>query len=586
MCGFIGIWEQRQPVNVNNAIEMLSTLQHRGKDNQSYIVLNHQRIFLGHQRLSLIDLSERANQPMSNEDATIWLIYNGEIYNFLELRKELEQKHIFKTNSDSEVIIHGYEEWGEGVFTKLKGMFSLLIYDSIKNEMIVGRDRIGIKPLYYALFNGTFVVASEIKAILKHVHFSKQLNMHAYASYFTYRYVPSPQTIFNNVYKIEPANYIKVNASFNVEKHTYWTIPLDNKKYKQEEVFESVDSLLRQSIKRHLISDVPVGIFFSGGIDSTTVAYYTKLSNYEPKSFTIGFKNWSKSEHFVAKKIAQCLHLDYHEKILDTSSLDNIKQSVINYDEPIADISIVPTYEVSAFASRHVKAVLSGEGGDELFAGYNWHKSLMRFLYYYQFKQSLNSKALIHFYALSMAMGLFDKAELKHLIPQHLHSYIPEDEFYFYQKYFIKGIHPLKAVQILDLKTFLAELVLTKVDRASMAHTLEVRVPLLDYDLVEYMLSLHPGVYFQKNNPKILLFNILKNQLPEKLLNRPKQGFVGPDDMYAHLDFYVKYLDHSLLVKNNLLNKKAIDNYFEKKDFWRLWKIVVIENWARHWLFE
>lgn len=586
MCGFIGIWEQRQPVNVNNAIEMLSTLQHRGKDNQSYVVLNHQRIFLGHQRLSLIDLSERAKQPMSNEDDTIWLIYNGEIYNFLELRKELEQKHNFKTNSDSEVIIHGYEEWGEGVFTKLKGMFSLLIYDSIKNEMIVGRDRIGIKPLYYALFNGTFVVASEIKAILKHVHFSKQLNMHAYVSYFTYRYVPSPQTIFNNVYKIEPANYIKVNASFNIEKHTYWTIPLDNKKYKQEEVFETIDSLLRQSIKRHLISDVPVGIFFSGGIDSTTVAYYTKLSNYEPQSFTIGFKNWSKSEHFVAKKIAQCLHLDYHEKILDTSSLDNIEQSVFNYDEPIADISIVPTYEVSAFASKHVKAVLSGEGGDELFAGYNWHKSLMRFLCYYQFKQSLNSKALIHFYALSMAMGLFDKAELKLLIPQHLHLYIPEDEFYFYQKHFIKGIHPLKAVQILDLKTFLAELVLTKVDRASMAHTLEVRVPLLDYDLVEYMLSLHPDVYFKKNKPKILLFNILKNRLPEKLLIRPKQGFVGPDDMYAHLDFYVKYLDHSLLVKNNLLNKKAIDKYLEKKDFWRLWKIVVIENWAKHWLFD
>jgi len=585
MCGILGIKSTQKFIERTTANSMLLTMQHRGKDNQAIQLLNNQTAAIGHTRLSLIDLSLLGNQPMCNENQTIWLSFNGEIYNFKELKTQLEQVgHLFKSSSDAEVIIHGYEEWGISVLQQLNGMFAFILYDENKQNFFCARDRIGIKPLYYTQFDSYFIVASEIKALIKHPEFKKEINFESFAEYFTYRYIPSPNTIYKNVYKLPPASYLIADKNNRIEIHEYWQLIPNEKKYNGNIDIE-VYQRLKLSVKQHLQSDVPVGIFLSSGLDSSTIAMLTRENNYNPYAFTIGFDNWEKSEHKQALIIAQQLNIqEYHEKILPNNTIENIYQSVYHYDEPIADISIVPTYEISRFAATKVRTVLSGEGGDELFAGYHWHKTYMSHLWLYKSLSFFKTDSLVEYYAQAMAMGLFNRSELKKLLPLSLYKYIHDDVFYFYRKHYIKDIHPLKALQYLDLKTFLAELVLTKVDRASMAHTLEVRVPFLDKSLVEFMFSLHPQHYFHKQQQKFLLQKILKSKIPQNILNKPKQGFVGPDSFYGQHIYYIQNLKKSNLAKNGLLRQETIDHYIQNGEIWKLWKILIMENWFNYWI--
>lgn len=587
MCGILAIVSPKRKLEKNEAHKMLSVLSHRGKDNQTVILRQDGNIGLGHVRLSLIDLSEQANQPMCNEDALIWLTFNGEIYNFIELRNELiKLGHVFKSLCDAEVIIHGYEQWGVEVLQRLNGMFAFALFDEIKHSLFIARDRIGIKPLYFSFFKQNLIVASEIKSILQHPDFIKEINETSLCEYFTYRYVPSPNTIFKNVSKLPPAYYLMVDTqTLEHDVHEYWTLSLDDKPFSSN-LDEEVDKKLNKSVAMHLQSDVPVGIFLSSGIDSTTIAYLTKKNNYNPKAFTIGFENWGKSEHIRAREIAKQLEIVYEEKILTADSLKNIFESVYHYDEPIADISIVPTFEISRFASSRVRTVLSGEGGDELFAGYTWHKKWMRHLFLNRISVSLNNNYLVNYYAQSMAMGMFDKNELRELLPNEKWAFIPEDVFHFYRKHYKKGIDPLKALQYLDLKTFLAELVLTKVDRASMAHTLEVRVPFLNHELVEFMFSLPRNQVFKKGEQKYLLQNLLKSKIEKSILQQPKQGFVGPDKFYEQKLFYSEKLKKSKLAQHGYLKQTTINKYLATNDFWRLWKILILENWFCYWFLE
>lgn len=592
MCGITGWWSKNSPVNRELFDRMRDTLSHRGPDGFGSYFSENYNLALGHRRLSFLDLGESGKQPICNEDQTIWLTINGEIYNYIELREILISKnHIFKSNTDSEVVIHAYEEWGIDMIKKLEGMFAFGLWDEKNQKLILARDKFGIKPLYYYLDSEQLIFASEIKAIIENTDIKREIDFTSLSEYFIYRYIPSPKTIFKNIYKVEPAHFLEISNDLDIKKTEYFKLEIHNQIEKQKTSIKEIDKILKKSVEIHIRSEVPVGSFLSGGYDSTAIVKY--FSEFEKgfNTFSIGFNDWDGSEHHFAKIVANKFGTSHHSEILDSSSLDILDDLMYFYDEPIADISIIPTYQVSKLASKHNKAVLSGEGADELFAGYTWHRN---YLWNITKKQIKDSKKWgwelpvnnfdVDSYSKAMAMGNFDTDELKQLLSPELHKYIPEDTKSFYRKHFDENIPRPKRFQILDIKCFMGELVLTKVDRASMANSLEVRVPFLHSDICNKMLGLDPSVYFDKKKQKIILRRILKGTVPSVILKRKKQGFTGPDKYYMDFEWYRKNLENSELVKAGIINNQAIDLYLENQDHWRLWKIAVLEKWYQKWM--
>ena len=592
MCGITGWWSKSSPVDRELFDQMRDTLTHRGPDGFGSYFSEKNNIALGHRRLSFLDLSETGVQPICNEDQTIWITINGEIYNYIELREILKSKnHIFKSETDSEVVLHAYEEWGTDMINMLEGMFSFGLWDEKNEKLILARDKFGIKPLYYFIDNQQIIFASEIKAILKNPEIEREINFESLSEYFIYRYIPSPKTIFKNIFKIEPAHFIEISSDLKINNVEYFSLETGNEESKQKSIVKEIDQLLRKSVGIHIRSDVPVGSFLSGGYDSTAMLKY--FSEFEKgfNTFSIGFEDWDKSEHQYAEIVAKKFKTSHHSEVLDSTSLDILNDLMYFYDEPIADISIIPTYQVSKMASKYNKAVLSGEGADELFAGYTWHREYLWHVTKSQIKDSKKwgwelpvNNFDVDCYAKAMAMGNFDNEELKKLLNPEIHSFIPADTNSFYRKYFDKNIPSPKRFQIMDIKCFMGELVLTKVDRASMANSLEVRVPFLNSEICNKMLSLKPSVYFDKKKQKIILRRILKRAVPSEILKRKKQGFTGPDKYYMDFDWYRKNLENSQLVSAGIINKEAIENYLENKDHWRLWKIAVLEKWFQKWM--
>ncbi|MEI6852207.1 MAG: asparagine synthase (glutamine-hydrolyzing) [Bacteroidota bacterium] len=555
MCGIIGIWDFKDKINRDEFSFLRDLLAHRGPDGAGLYFSENGNIALGHRRLSLIDLSETGTQPMCNEDRTIWLTANGEIYNYKELRKELiSLGHVFTSSGDSEVIIHGYEEWGSNLPGKLKGMFAFCIYDENTHQFFMARDRFGIKPFYYYHKKDVFIFASELKSIVSYHDFTKEIDTVSVCNYLTYRYVPSPQTIWKDTYKLPPAHYLIIKADQTTEITEYWKLEANNQHYNEKYLVEKTDEMLNKSVQEHLESDVSMGSFLSGGYDSSALVYYMNRLHYPTQTFSIGFKNWEKSEHKYAERVSSQFGTEHTSQILDDASLDIIDQLVSYYDEPLADISIVPTYFVSRLASNKVKAVVSGEGSDEIFAGYTWHQNhgAKTTLWERLFRlknsfQGIELFSLLH-YANAMAMGLYDKKNLRKTMGNDFQKDIPDDPFWFYGRHFTPEIGKIKSFQYLDIKTFMGELVLTKIDRASMANSLEVRVPFLDHELVEFLFSLPEKDYVKKNTQKFLLYENIKNVLPKEILHRKKQGFVGPDSYYMNMEWYQKNLKGSRLV--------------------------------------
>jgi asparagine synthase (glutamine-hydrolysing) len=592
MCGIIGWWNKEQSICEDLFNRMRDTLLHRGPDGYGTYINSNGNFALGHRRLSFLDLSEAGSQPISNEDGSIWLSINGEIYNYKELRAVLEQQqHVFKSETDSEILIHAYEEWGMAMISRLEGMFAFGLWDDKNQKLILARDRFGIKPLYYYIDNKQIIFASEIKAIIENPDIERIIDYQSMADYFVYRFVPSPKTIFKNIFKLEPANYIEISEDFTISKTQYFELNTDNKTISKKALLRQVDEILRESVKIHIRSDVPVGSFLSGGYDSSLLVKY--FSEFEKgfNTFSIGFKNWDKSEHRFAELVADKFGTNHYSEIIDNTSLDLLQDLVYFYDEPIADISIIPTFQVSKLASKHNKTVLSGEGADELFAGYTWHRNYLWHISKAQIKDAkkwgwelpLNNFD-IESYTKAMAMGQFDSNGLKFLFNKDLHCFINDNTQYFYQKFFNSDLSKPKRFQILDIKSFMGELVLTKIDRASMANSLEVRVPFLSSKLSKLMLSLNPSMYFDNKIQKPILRRLLKKHLPSKIINRPKQGFTGPDSYYMDFNWYKKIFEVSELVNSGIINKQAIEKYMNDKDHWKLWKIAVMEIWFRKWM--
>ncbi len=594
MCGITGWWSKSKKIDIGLFNSMRDTLTHRGPDGFGTYYSENNNIALGHRRLAFIDLSDNAAQPICNEDGTILLSLNGEIYNYTEIKQKLpENKHHFKSQSDSEVLLHAYEEWGTDMIPMLEGMFAFALWDENKNLLILARDRFGIKPLYYYKDENQIIFASEIKAIISNPDIKREIDYSALCDFLKYRYVPSPKSIFKNIYKIEPATYLEINNNFNCKKTEYFKFNISNRDFRFKDLVKEVERILSDSVKIHIRSDVPIGSFLSGGYDSTAMVHFYKKHCKNFNTFSIGFKDWENSEDQYAKIISEIYETNHFKQILNETSFDVLEKLMYYYDEPIADISIIPTYFVSQLARKENKAVLSGEGADELFAGYTWHR---KYLWHISRKQIRDAKKWgwelpvnyfdIESYSKAMAMGEFNADEMKQLLTPALHQYIPENTNYFYEKFFNEDIPAPKRFQILDIKGFMGELVLTKVDRASMANSLEVRVPFLNTKLCNLMLSLSPNVYFDEKIQKPVIRKILKKKVPRKILNRKKQGFTGPDQYYMNFEKYRKILNDSTLIRNNIINKEPVENYFQNKDHWRLWKISVLELWYKTWISQ
>lgn len=583
MCGIAGIIDDRNKVEPEHILDMTNAIRHRGPDDGGVWISLKSNVGLGHRRLSFLDLSENGKQPLANEDGTLLITFNGEIYNFRLLKDELLQLgHKFKSNTDTEVLVHAYEEWGEKMLNKLVGMWAFAIWNEKEQTLFAARDRFGIKPFYYGLQNGKFVFASEIKAIAALPEFKRTLNFTAFADYFNYRYIPSPNTIWNEVQKLPPAHYL-VLKNGEVTITEYWKLESKNNNVKHEQLVEEINDILFDSVKLHAVSDVPIGAFLSGGYDSSAIVYYLHKMKYPLQTFSIGFKEWQNSEHYFAELVAQKFRSKHTSFIVDNVHLDTLEHLAWVYDEPLADISTLPTYMVSSTAAKHVKAVMSGEGSDEIFAGYNWQRDFKPQTLWQRLTQNSNS-SIVDYYANAMAMGRFNFSEQQKMLTPELQKHMSKNSDYFYAKHFDSKLSPLKAIQQMDIKCFMGELVLTKIDRASMANSLEVRVPFLNHKLFEKIFSLKESLYHKPNQTKSLLYEQIKNVLPAEILERKKQGFVGPDKYYMNIDWYRSELTESRLVKDGLISRDYIDNLLQKDYDWRLWKIVVMEKWYKKWI--
>src|SRR3989339_701166 len=500
--------------------EMTNTLYHRGPDDKGFLLDG--KVGLGHRRLSIIDLSHSGHQPMSNEDGSIQIVLNGEIYNYLDLKKQLKNKHQFVSQTDTEIIIHLYEEVGERVFQYLSGMFALAIYDKNKQKLILARDRMGKKPLYWAKFEDTLMFSSELKSLIKHPKFKKELNLEALNKYLRYEYVPTPHSIFKNVYKLEPGHYLEYDGQ-NIKKVKFWDVSFQATDLSFDQAVSKLDEKINQATKIRLVSDVPLGVFLSGGIDSSLVTYYAQKNSLQKiKTFSIGFKEKSFDESDYAKQVADYLGTDHQQAILSAQdSLEFIPQIADLLDEPMADPSIVPTYLLSKFTKQQVTVALGGDGGDELFLGYDTFVA-QRYADIYDkapmFLRKLIAKATSglpssfsnisldfkikkftqdfegnRMYRHHRWLGSFDYNQKANLFTEDIWRNLKNnnefDDLDNYLKIFKENNYYKKLIYFY-FKTYLLDDILVKIDRASMFNALEVRAPLLDYNVVDFANSL------------------------------------------------------------------------------------------------
>jgi asparagine synthase (glutamine-hydrolysing) len=567
MCGIAGIWNYKSGAAADRErlTEITRLIAHRGPDGEGYYWGPGPG--LGHRRLSIIDL-EGGHQPMCNEDGTVWIVFNGEIYNFPELRHEVEQRgHTLRTRSDTEAIIHLYEDYGENCFAKLRGMFALALWDQRKQKLVLARDRIGIKPLFYGLGKEGIVFGSELKCIRDSDQVRLDIDLTAIADLFTYFYIPGPKTIYRDAYSLEPGHCLTVTRD-GIRKKQYWdltegTLELASEQEYEEQLLE----LLRESVKGHLLSDVPVGAFLSGGVDSgAVVALMSEQVQDRVVTCSMGFDEEEYNELPQAQRVADRFGTDHKQQVVTPEPAKILERLVHFYDQPFPDHSAIPTYYVSQLARTRVKVVLSGDGGDENFCGYSRYVRQKRLedirlrvpsaLHDPLFgpfhstcgdRQSNSLPARLQRVMHQIAIGpreaylhgitITDSAMRARLfsndLKRELAGYDPLDVFRsIYDR--APSSDSLTKIFYLDLKTYLVDDILTKVDRASMANSLEVRVPLLDHRVVEFAYSLPLRMKLREGRRKYLLKKVLAKYLPPEHVNLQKKGFRVPIVPWLH----------------------------------------------------
>ena len=565
MCGIAGFsLFNHQEGGQASLTSMHEAIHHRGPDASGTYLDEH--IGLCHRRLSILDLSEAGNQPMFSADGNLVIVFNGEIYNFLELRAELEAEGVqFKSHTDTEVILALYAREGTQCLGKLNGMFAFAIWDKTKQELFIARDRLGKKPLYYFSHNGRFAFGSEIKAILALENIPREIRLDAVYDFFAYQYVPDPKSIFKHIHKLPPAHYLLLNKDgFTLTE--YWDLSFKNTSRDSEETHKvQLKGLLEKVTKQRMVSDVPLGAFLSGGVDSSgVVAMMAQASETPVKTCTIGFDNKDFNEADFAREIAEKYKTEHHEYTVHQNVADRLEHIVSFFDEPFADPSLVPTFFVSELARKAVTVALAGDGGDEMFAGYEKYSvddienklrnkfpeavrksifpSLGKFAGKIPGTVGKKAKSLLTSLSHDPAMGFYItnsmmtddmwQSLVKTEVTEQLGDYHPSQyTLEMYNK--ADGPDHLSKILYTDIKTYMTGDILVKVDRMSMANSLEVRAPILDYQVAEFAATLPSSQKYRDGEKKYLLKEVFKPFIPDSLLYRKKMGFSTPLDEWC-----------------------------------------------------
>ena len=606
MCGIIAT------AHINcNCVKMaqcLQSLKHRGPDDYGHWNSSARSVWLGHRRLAIVDTSEAGRQPMHNEDKTIWSICNGEIYNYPTLRIYLEKLgHQFYSNSDSEVLLHAYEAWGEKFVEHLEGMFAFALWDEKNQRLLAARDRVGIKPLYYAKVGEGVILASEIRPLLSLLNFKPDPDPTALAYMMTLGYIPSPLSIWQGIEKLEPGHLLIWQADKSLQKKCYWEPPryidtseVNSSPEEWQEIFNTV-------LKEHLLSDVPVSLFLSGGLDSSSIALGLRELGQSVEAITVSFPDSPQNEAPIAIETAKHLGHSYRQVPIQIESVNKLLHQVAeSFDEPQGYSALISMYSISRAAAQDFKVVLAGDGGDEIFGGYSWYRNLsgvfpvhspwIRHLLSpfvrYGDSSKLSHKAMRHFAQISPlhhhAWRLYPR-----FLPEEAQALLAPMGLRFGDRQMLAPLYkhfeptlPLKrALQRIDLMTFCTDSILAKVDRASMAHSLEVRVPFLDRRLIEWAMT-QPLQSREETESKPILRDYLKSRVPKKVLKHPKQGFslrvLSRFDWNAAIEITRKgaWVKQGYWSPNweNLLHEKMPNRTA------RIWNLMMLSYWAKVWL--
>jgi len=619
MCGFAGFIDFNKKSSQEELIKMNDAIQHRGPDAADYFFKKEENkhIGLGHRRLSIIDLHESANQPMVFNNLTI--VFNGEVYNYKEIKQELLAKgRVFKTQSDTEVILQSFDEWKEDCVHKFIGMFSFLIYDKEKEEVTVFRDRPGVKPFHYYWHNNVFLFASEIKSFHEHSQFVKELNLDAIPQFLQYGHISTPNSIFKNVKKLDSGSLLKFNFSEKeIEIKKYWNVDDYYKKPKLiisfEEAKKQTKELLKSACNYRMVSDVPVGVFLSGGYDSTLVTSLLQTtSSQKIKTFTIGVDDEKLNEATFAKETAKHLGTEHTEVYCTSQQMfDLIDDLPFYYDEPFGDSSALPTMLVSKMAKKEVTVALSADGGDEVFAGYNRYDYIPKlqqiqkisklplpfsFIIDKFIKNEKEAKRYKKLIKDSSSVNLadilnraFEFEDLKKLFKYSFSESIFDITDFKSKE--IKG--SLSQIMAYDYKTYLLDDILMKVDRATMSSSLEGREPLLDHRVIEFAAQLPDEYKYRKGSKKHILKEIVHEYVPKEMMERPKMGFAIPVLKWLQTSLKEKlehYLSETFIVEQGIFNFKEIsllkENILNESDkhYQKLWYLLMFQMWHQKWM--
>ena len=633
ICGFIN-FDENKIVDVSLLKKMSAAILHRGPDDEGFYI--NKNVGLAVRRLSIIDLVT-GNQPIHNENKKIWVVLNGEIYNFPEMKEELAARgHVFYTKTDTEVLVHLYEEYGTGLLNRINGMFAFAIWDDTEKKLFLARDRIGKKPLHYAIFNNTFIFGSELKALYVHPGVKKEIDALSLRKYLCLQYIPAPDTIFKGIKKLLPG-YAMEYKNGSIRTFKYWDLNFGNKLKKNEsEIQEELFHILENSVRRRLISDVPLGLFLSGGVDSSLVAGLMAGITSNINSFSITFEDETFNESKYARKIAEIFGFNHHEEILSPARMLSLIPKISNFlDEPMADPSIIPTYFLSEFTRKHVKVALSGDGGDELFAGYPTYQAhrlthiLTPLKFVIPFVNPFidmipitDKERSIRFRFDKFTQGFKYKDYIRNAIwrcaftPDTIKKVLRVGNYWAPEGYPAKlggGTVPvdiifsdaeayykncdaddlIEKMQYLDIKLYLQDEILVKVDRASMNCSLEVRCPILDKEVVEYAARIPSRMKLHNFTTKYIIKNMLKKRIPQEILNREKKGFTIPARRWFRSElknYLLEVFDEQKINKEGIFNfkeiKKILTEHFEgtKDNRREIWTLLIFELWKEKYL--
>jgi len=606
-------------------------LKHRGPDDEGEVILDSSEVSvgLGHKRLSIIDLSPAGKQPMANEDETIWITFNGEIYNFREIRKELEGKgHKFRSHSDTEVIVHLYEELGTKCLERLNGMFAFALWDAKQKSLFLARDRTGKKPLHYCVHRGHFLFASEIKALLQHPLVSREIDLKSLNKYLAYEYVPAPNSSFKAIKKLEPGYCLLFRGGAAVTSQ-YWDIPMEDYPISDRTEAQYIDELkelLERAVTARLeAADVPVGLFVSGGLDSGVVAAMARRAKENLQCFSIGFEEASFDESRYAQQVARSLGIKHHLKVFRAQEMLHMVERLPEIlDEPLADPSILPLYLLSQFAAEHMKVVLSGDGGDELFAGYQTYQAHKLVTFYdalpgfikesvkalafrlpvshkylsldFKIKQFLKGVGVSSEVRFFLWRGAFSNVERHALLRPEVRRELQNENAYeeIYRYVRKSGLtKELERILYLSMKLYLQDNNLVTVDRASMANGLEVRSPLLDRDVVDFVCRLPMEYKLNGLKTKYILKKVAEELLPRNIVYRKKKGFGVPLAKWLTgelREFMLDYLSQERIERQGIFHYPCVSQLINeqltmKKDNRELlWTLLVFQTWYERYI--